>query len=83
MRPVEIQIFSKGNPATYEFRSVRTAYEFVEDSLENIDPQLKWIRSRVYVSNSLTRKWLLFASDTHRSFLIRLKPTSNATNKNK
>lgn len=75
MLPVEVKIIGKDNNGIIEFRSLRAAFEFIEDSIES-DKTLHMIHSRVHVGNRLTNKWSLAAADAsrHKLYLIRLKP---------
>lgn len=77
MRPVEVLVIGRDSPpAPLEFRSIRTAYQYVEDNLEHSKESMYMIHSRVHVSNKLTKDWLLVAADAHqiKHFLIRIKP---------
>lgn len=76
MHQVELMIVGDRRSIIKDFRSTRSAYQHIEDSIES-NKNLHMIHSRVHVNKLLSNDWMLVAADADsiKFFLIRLKPT--------
>lgn len=76
LRPVELRILKLESTVSYEFRSIRAAYKFVEGCIDFSHSSTYLLLSRVVINNKVTEEWKLIGANAerHQQYLVRFKP---------